>query len=114
MNNKRLSIIAVFIGLFLPLKMQAQNQDIIDFEDDAVKAVCVANWDANGDGEMSWQEVSNITDLGKAFTNPNHPLLRVGVFPRTYLNCRQCLHGLYKFAGGNDAPSHHQNRRTRI
>ena len=69
MNNKRLSIIAVFIGLFLPLKMQAQNQDIIDFEDDAVKAVCVANWDANGDGEMSWQEVSNITDLGKAFTN---------------------------------------------
>ena len=69
MNNKLLSIIAVFIGLFLPLKMQAQNQDIIDFEDDAVKAVCVANWDANGDGEMSWQEVSNITDLGKAFTN---------------------------------------------
>ena len=69
MNNKLLSIIAAFIGLFLPLKMQAQNQDIIDFEDDAVKAVCVANWDANGDGEMSWQEVSNITDLGKAFTN---------------------------------------------
>ena len=39
----------------------------IDFEDDNVKALCVANWDINGDGELSYAEAAAVTDLGQVF-----------------------------------------------
>ena len=39
----------------------------IDFADDAVKALCVENWDINGDGELSEVEASYVTDLGTVF-----------------------------------------------
>lgn len=37
--------------------------DIIEFADEAVKAICVANWDTNGDGELSKAEAAAVTTL---------------------------------------------------
>ena len=39
----------------------------IDFADENAKAICVENWDLNGDGELSEQEASVITNLGSVF-----------------------------------------------
>ena len=39
----------------------------IDFADANVKAICVANWDTNGDGELSYAEAAAVTDLGEVF-----------------------------------------------
>ena len=41
----------------------------IDFADPAVKALCVANWDTDGDGELSYYEAAAIKDLGKVFNH---------------------------------------------
>lgn len=39
----------------------------IQFADAKVKALCVANWDTNGDGELSEDEAAAVTDLGDVF-----------------------------------------------
>jgi hypothetical protein len=39
----------------------------IQFADPNVKALCVTNWDANGDGELSYAEAAAVTDLGTVF-----------------------------------------------
>lgn len=39
----------------------------IYFSDPAVKAICVANWDTNGDGELAKAEAAAVTTLGTAF-----------------------------------------------
>ena len=39
----------------------------IDFADPAVKALCVANWDTDGDGELSYAEAAAVGDLGDVF-----------------------------------------------
>lgn len=39
----------------------------ISFADSNVKALCVANWDTNGDGELSEAEAAAVTDIGKVF-----------------------------------------------
>ena len=41
----------------------------IAFADANVKALCVANWDTNGDGELSEEEAEAVTDLGTVFKN---------------------------------------------
>lgn len=41
--------------------------DNIHFADAAVKAICVANWDTNGDGELSYTEAAAVTNLGTVF-----------------------------------------------
>ena len=41
----------------------------IVFADEAMKAVCVKNWDKDGDGELSYEESYKVTDLGDAFQN---------------------------------------------
>ncbi len=41
--------------------------DNISFVDDEVKALCVANWDTNGDGELSKAEAAAVTDLSEVF-----------------------------------------------
>ena len=41
----------------------------IQFEDPAVKAICVANWDTNGDGELSYDEAAAVDDIGGLFSN---------------------------------------------
>ena len=45
------------------------NGDIsnIVFADANVKAICVANWDTNSDGELSYAEAAAVTDLGEVF-----------------------------------------------
>ena len=45
------------------------NQENITFADANVKAICVANWDTNGDGELSYAEAAAVTDLGSVFSN---------------------------------------------
>ena len=40
---------------------------IITFADANVKALCVANWDTDGDGELSDTEAAAVTDLGAVF-----------------------------------------------
>ena len=39
----------------------------IIFQDDKVKNICVANWDTNGDGDLSEFEASIVTDIGTTF-----------------------------------------------
>lgn len=41
----------------------------ITFADANAKALCVANWDTNGDGELSYAEAAAVTDLGDVFTS---------------------------------------------
>nr|MCR5039046.1 leucine-rich repeat protein [Bacteroidales bacterium] len=43
------------------------SSGIIVFADANVKALCVANWDTNGDGELSYDEAAAVTDLGQVF-----------------------------------------------
>lgn len=45
----------------------AIGNEIIIFADSNVKALCVANWDTNGDGELSEAEAAAVTDLGEVF-----------------------------------------------
>ena len=59
----------LFYGLLLsallyPTIGQSQN---ISFADSQVKAICVANWDSNGDGELSKTEAAAVTTLNKVF-----------------------------------------------
>lgn len=44
-----------------------QENPNIAFADNNVKALCVANWDTNGDGELSYEEAAAVTDLGEVF-----------------------------------------------
>ena len=39
----------------------------IAFTDSKVKAICVSNWDTDGDGELSEQEAAAVSTLGTAF-----------------------------------------------
>ncbi len=41
--------------------------EIIRFEDPAVKAICIANWDLNADGELSREEAGMVADIGFIF-----------------------------------------------
>jgi hypothetical protein len=43
--------------------------EVIVFADANVKAICVEEWDTNGDGELSYDEAAAVTDLGNAFYN---------------------------------------------
>jgi hypothetical protein len=47
----------------------APSSDNIIFADENVKGICVANWDTNGDGELSYDEAAAVTDLGEVFFN---------------------------------------------
>ena len=41
----------------------------ITFADDNVKAICIQNWDTNGDGELSNLEATAVINLGRVFEN---------------------------------------------
>lgn len=49
-------------------QLRVLRHEIIDFEDDAVKGLCLARWDGNRDGELSYQEAAAVTELGNVFT----------------------------------------------
>jgi len=42
--------------------------DNIQFADAKVKAICVANWDTDHDGELSKQEAAAVTSIGEVFS----------------------------------------------
>ena len=46
---------------------EAQSPNIV-FADAKVKAICVANWDIDGDGELSEYEAETVTSLGALFS----------------------------------------------
>jgi hypothetical protein len=48
---------------------EAVNEGNIVFADDNVKAICVANWDTDGDGELGYAEAASVTSLGEVFKN---------------------------------------------
>lgn len=39
----------------------------IAFQDEKVKAICLTNWDVNGDGELSTREAAKVADIGSLF-----------------------------------------------
>lgn len=49
------------------LTIEAPANPNITFADANVKALCVANWDTNGDGELSEAEAAAVTDLSAVF-----------------------------------------------
>ncbi|MCR5850388.1 MAG: leucine-rich repeat domain-containing protein [Bacteroidaceae bacterium] len=51
-------------GSIVPIAPESPN---IIFADALVKEICVANWDTNGDGELSEEEAAAVTDLGTVF-----------------------------------------------
>lgn len=44
-------------------------EDIIPFEDSNVEAICLANWDTNGDGFLTLSEAAAVTTIGNVFEN---------------------------------------------
>ena len=44
-----------------------QPNAIIDFADPNVKAICIAHWDTNGDGELSRAEAAAVSDISSVF-----------------------------------------------
>ena len=46
-----------------------RHVDAVAFANDEVKAICLSNWDANSDGELSYYEASQVADLGTVFKN---------------------------------------------
>lgn len=57
---------ANYTSAYFPVNMDAYYP-IIRFEDPYVKAICVANWDTNGDGELSYVEASSVVSIGGEF-----------------------------------------------
>ena len=47
--------------------IEIENDNLIDFADANVKAICVANWDTDGDGELSYEEAAAVADIGNSF-----------------------------------------------
>ena len=59
-------LLLCIIAVVSSLTVRSQN---IDFVDANVKALCVANWDTNEDGELSMEEAAAVTNLGNVFRN---------------------------------------------
>ena len=49
-------------------QLRVLRHEIIDFEDEAVRRKCIAHWDSDHDGELSYAEAQAVTSLGKVFT----------------------------------------------
>ena len=46
-------------------------EDVITFADSNVKTICVANWEADGNGEINIVEAQSVSDLGNVFQGKN-------------------------------------------
>ena len=69
LQNKK-CILSLLLAFFMGVgTVWADDSDPIVFADDNVKAICVANWDTNGDGELSYAEAAVVTSLGTVFQN---------------------------------------------
>ena len=47
---------------------KCMDSENIVFADEKVKAVCIDNWDSNGDGELSYEEAENVLSLDGVFS----------------------------------------------
>ena len=56
----------LFFLLTMCCSLAAWGDNIV-FADANVKALCVANWDTNGDGELSEEEAAAVTNLNNVF-----------------------------------------------
>ena len=53
---------------FYPIiEMEQEASPIIEFADANVKAICVENWDTDGDGELSEEEAAKVATIGNVF-----------------------------------------------
>ena len=50
---------------------QSADPNVIQFEDEAVKAICVGYWDFDNDGELSYNEAAKVTDITNVFRGTN-------------------------------------------
>ena len=66
-TSKTVTIERNRISRMAPMKLEVSTSPAIEFEDPAVKEVCINLWDTNGDGELSLEEAAAVTDLGTAF-----------------------------------------------
>ena len=66
-NSLRAYMRAEYWNEFLNIVSDRPNNPIV-FADPNVKALCVANWDRDGDGELSEMEASLVTDLKGVFS----------------------------------------------
>lgn len=66
MTNRKLHVGMLAILLLLSVSLSANAQNIT-FADQAVKSVCVSNWDTDFDGELSLDEASSVETLGTVF-----------------------------------------------
>lgn len=62
-----LPILAIIALVAFFLHTSSADDAPIDFADPAVKALCVAHWDTNGDGELSLKEAAQVQDLKDVF-----------------------------------------------
>ena len=58
----------LFVAIATLLCSVSVNAENIEFADAKVKELCVANWDTNGDGELSKAEAAIVTTLDSVFT----------------------------------------------
>ena len=65
-NMNRYIYCLVVVLTCVSTKLHAEN---IVFADANVKALCVTNWDTNGDGELSEDEAAVVTSIGTVFQN---------------------------------------------
>ncbi len=49
-------------------QLRVLRHEIIDFEDETVRRKCVAHWDTDHDGELSYDEATAVTSLDSVFT----------------------------------------------
>ena len=50
---------------------QSADPNVIQFEDEAVKAICVGYWDSDNNGELSYDEAAKVTDIADVFKKAN-------------------------------------------
>ena len=50
------------------LQLRILNHEIIGFADPEAKRLCVAHWDTDGDGELSYEEAEAVDSLGNVFS----------------------------------------------
>ena len=58
---------AKLLSLIEDVLAMASAEDIIQFADSVAKTICVANWDTNGDGELSKTEAAAVSSIGTVF-----------------------------------------------
>ncbi len=53
--------------IIIGLEPENFGSKTMSFKDNAVKALCVANWDADKDGKLTYDEAAAVTSLGSVF-----------------------------------------------